>query len=112
MHWIYLIIAVILEVIGTTVMKWLVDNDHILLGSLFVTLMVGLAYLALSQATSKIPIALANAFWEGLGMVFIASVSIVFLGEAISVGQVFALFLAISGIVIINSGHAMQEQTQ
>ena len=55
MHWIYLIIAVTLEVIGTTVMKWLVNEDQLLLGSLFVTLMVGLAYLALSQATSKIP---------------------------------------------------------
>lgn len=112
MHWIYLIIAVTLEVIGTTVMKWLVNEDQLLLGSLFITLMVGLAYLALSQATSKIPIALANAFWEGLGMILIASVSFVFLGEAISIGQMFALLLAIIGIVIINSGHAMQEKKQ
>ena len=45
-------------------------------------------------------------------MILIASVSFVFLGEAISIGQMFALLLAIIGIVIINSGHAMQEQKQ
>lgn len=111
MHWFYLVLAVVLEVIGTTAMKWLVNRGYIITGTLFVALMVGLAYVALSQATNKIPIALANAFWEGLGMILIASISLVFLNEAISLAQGMALVLAMIGIIIINIGNAMQEQT-
>lgn len=112
MHWFYLILAVVFEVIGTTVMKWFVNQGHMLLGTISVAFMVGLAYVTLSQATTKIPVALANAFWEGLGMVLIASVSLVFLGEAISIGQAFALLLAVVGIAITNYGSYVQNQKQ
>lgn len=108
MHWFYLVLAVVFEVVGTTIMKWFVNQGYMLSGTLFVTFMVGLAYLSLSQATTRIPVALANAFWEGLGMLLIALVSFAFLGEAISAGQAFALLLALLGIVVINYGAYVQ----
>lgn len=110
MHWFYMVLAVVFEVIGTTVMKWFVNQGQMLLGTFFVAFMVGLAYLSLSQATSRIPVALANAFWEGLGMLLIALVSFAFLGESISLGQAGALLLAILGIVVINYGSYVQNQ--
>lgn len=100
------------EVIGTAVMKWFVNQGYMLWGTLFVAFMVGLAYLSLSQATSRIPVALANAFWEGLGMLLIALVSFAFLGEAISAGQAFALLLALLGIVVINYGSYVQNNSK
>src|SRR5690554_1742971 len=93
-------------------MKWFVNQGYMLWGTLFVAFMVGLAYLSLSQATSRIPVALANAFWEGLGMLLIALVSFAFLGESISLGQAAALVLAIVGIVIINYGSYLQSKNK
>ncbi len=97
------------EVIGTTTMKLLVSEGHQVAGTLVAIGMIGISYVLLSQATIKIPVALANAFWEGFGMILIAGVSIAILGERISVMQGIALVLAIAGIVITNYGHHLQE---
>ncbi|GGO67325.1 DMT family transporter [Bowmanella pacifica] len=110
MHWLFLILAVVGEVIGTIGMKLLVEANQHFYGMLLAAGMVGLAYLLLSQATSIIPVALANAFWEGLGMVLIALGSLYFLGEHISALQMGAIVLALAGIGVLHYGHHLSEQ--
>ncbi|MBO1926428.1 hypothetical protein J3998_02480 [Thiomicrorhabdus sp. 6S2-11] len=109
MHWVFLLLAVIGEVAGTTAMKVLVSYGHQVAGTLVAIGMIGVSYLLLSQATTKIPVALANAFWEGFGMILVAIVSILILNEHISILQTVALLLAITGIVITHYGHHLQE---
>jgi len=109
MHWVFLLLAILGEVAGTTSMKLLVSAGHPWAGTLVVTAMIGLSYVLLSQATLRIPIAMANAFWEGLGMILIATVSWLWLDEQIQPTQAAAIALAVVGIVILNIGHHRQE---
>lgn len=110
MHWLYLCLAVIGEVIGTSFMKLLVSSGYLLSGIFVAVSMIGISYVLLSQATRAIPVALANAFWEGFGMILIGMVSFMILGEKITAVQSAALLMAVAGIVIINYGHYLQAQ--
>lgn len=110
MHWFYLIAAVSAEVVGTTLMKFLVSAGQLAQGTLAAIFMVAMAYLFLGKATLRIPVALANAFWEGLGMILIALASLCLLDESISTMQAVGIGVALLGIVIINYGHHQQEQ--
>ncbi|MBA4502428.1 DMT family transporter [Marinobacterium marinum] len=105
MHWIFLILAVVGEVLGTTLMKWIVGEGYLFYGTLIAVVMVGVSYVLLSRATLRIPITLANAFWEGVGMVLIALVSLLWLGEQISEYQAAGLALALVGVALTNYGH-------
>lgn len=109
MHWIFLILAVVGEVLGTTLMKLIVGEGYLFYGTLVAVTMIGLSYLFLSRATLRIPITLANAFWEGMGMVLIALVSLLWLGEQISEYQVAGLALALVGVALTNYGHFHQQ---
>ncbi len=110
MHWIFLILAVVGEVLGTTLMKLIVGEGYLLYGSLVAVAMIGLSYLLLSRATLRIPITLANAFWEGMGMVLIALVSLLWLGEQITEYQVAGLALALVGVGVTHYGYFRQQQ--
>jgi len=110
MHWLYLCLAVIGEVIGTSFMKLLVSNGSLVSGIFVAVSMIGSSYVLLSQATRAIPVALANAFWEGFGMILIGMVSFMILGEKITPIQTGALLMAVFGIIIINYGHYLQDQ--
>ncbi|MBR9828489.1 MAG: multidrug efflux SMR transporter [Oceanospirillales bacterium] len=112
MHWIFLILAVVGEVLGTTLMKLVVEEGYLLYGTLIALVMVGFSYLLLSRATLHIPITLANAFWEGVGMVLIALASLLWLGEQISGLQAAGLVLALVGVALTNYGHYYQEQQE
>ncbi|MFB9356085.1 DMT family transporter [Sneathiella chinensis] len=109
MHWVYLMLAVVGEVIGTTAMKALMVDGHQVIGTLIALGTVGLAYALMSRATLRIPVALANAFWEGFGMILIALISFWVLDEYIAPLQAAAIVLAVVGIVIVNYGHYQQE---
>ncbi len=110
MHWLFLSLAVIGEVVGTSFMKLLVSSGHLLPGIFVAVSMIGISYVLLSQATRAIPVALANAFWEGFGMILIGMVSFTILGEKITTLQTAALLMAVAGIIIINYGHYLQAQ--
>ncbi|EKF19744.1 DMT family transporter [Nitratireductor pacificus] len=112
LHWLYLIAAVSAEVVGTTLMKLLVSAGHLAQGTLAAIIMVGLAYLLLGKATHRIPVALANALWEGFGMILIALVSLHLLDESISAMQAVGIGTALLGIAVINVGHYRQEHVR
>lgn len=112
MHWMFLILAVIGEVLGTTLMKLIVEEGYLLYGTLVAVAMVGLSYLLLSRATLRIPITLANAFWEGMGMVLIALMSLLWLGEQITGYQAAGLVLALVGVGLTNYGHHYQQSQE
>ncbi|WP_040665124.1 DMT family transporter [Nitratireductor aquibiodomus] len=112
LHWFYLIAAVFAEVVGTTLMKLLVSGGALLQGTLAAIAMIGIAYLFLGRATLRIPVALANAFWEGFGMILIALTSLYLLDETISLIQGIGIGVALLGIAVINYGHHQQGETR
>lgn len=113
MHWVFLTLAVVGEVLGTSLMKVFSSEGHLLIGTLIAMSAVGVSYVFLSQATLRISVTFANAAWEGLGMVLITGISFVWLQEQISPLQFLGLALSLIGIAVVHYGyHQASEATQ
>lgn len=100
LHYLYLIVAVAAEVIGTTALQ--ASNQFTRLGpSLLVVLAYGVAFFFLGIALKYIPVGIAYALWSGLGIVLIALIGFSVFGQALDLAAILGLGLIIAGIVVI-----------
>lgn len=97
--WIYLLLAIGAEVIGTTSMKLAATHAPVA-GMLLMYGMIGLSYFFLALAVKRVPVGVAYALWEGIGIVLITAVSVAWLGESIG------LYKAVGLGVMIAQRHA------
>ena len=97
MHWIYLIIAILLEVSGTTCMK-ISDGFTKLAPTLFIFIFYGLSFTFLSLALKVLPIALTYAIWSGIGTAAITVIGVIWFGEGINAIKLVSLLLIIIGV--------------
>ncbi|MCW2276873.1 DMT family transporter [Heliophilum fasciatum] len=101
MHWLYLVLAIGFEVVGTTSMKY--SNGFT---KLIPSIAMGIFYiLSLSMLTfslKKIDVSIAYAIWSGVGTALIAVIGFFIFKEQISMIKIFAIGLIISGVVILN----------
>ena len=109
MYYLYLALAIVLEVLGTSLLgksegfsKWLST-----VGSL---LSFGVCFYFLSLALKNIPLGVAYAIWSGVGIVLTAMVGILVFKSKIDLPFVLGALLIIAGVVVINlfsktSGH-------
>lgn len=110
MHWVFLTLAIVGEVLGTSLMTVFISEGYLIAGTAVAMIAVGISYLFLSRATIRIPVAFANAAWEGIGMVLIAFVSYLWLQEQISLMQTAGIVLSLVGIAVIHHGYHQEEQ--
>ncbi len=106
MHWLYLIIAILLEVSGTTCMK-ISDGFSKLAPTLFIFIFYGLSFTVLSLALKVLPIALTYAIWSGVGTAAITVIGVLWFGESINIIKIISLLLIIIGVAGLHYG---QEQ--
>ncbi|MCE3038503.1 DMT family transporter [Helicobacter anatolicus] len=100
--WIFLIIAIIAEVLGSSSLKMFEDNyllKYLLMGG-FITF----SYFFVGMAVKHISIGLAYAMWEALGVVLISLIGMVFFGENLSIYQKIGILFSVVGIIFINFG--------
>jgi small multidrug resistance pump len=100
MHWAYLILAIIAEVAGTTLMK--ICNGFSKPG--YVVLMVGCYatwFVLLTLALKKIDISVAYGIWSGLGTALVAMVGLFYFREHFSVMKAAGLVAIITGVVLL-----------
>ena len=76
MAWIFLIIGIFLEVLGTTFLK-LSDGFNNVVPSILMFVFWGSGFAFLSLALRKIDISIAYAIWSGTGIAFMAVMGIV-----------------------------------
>jgi len=106
MHWIYLIIAILFEVSGTTCMK-ISDGLTKLVPTLFIFFFYGLSFTFLSLALRVLPISVTYAIWSAIGTALISVFGVIWFGESMSAIKLFSLLLIIIGVVGL---HFSQEQ--
>ena len=99
-HYIYLIIAVAAETIGTSALQ--ASNQFTRLGpTLLVILSYGVAFYFLGIALKYIPVGIAYALWSGLGIVLIALIGFAVFGQTLDLAAILGLAMIIGGIVVI-----------
>lgn len=111
-HWFFLFFAIILEVGGTSIMKISQNPDSLIgpnNGLLLMFGLIGLSYYCLALAATGLPIGVAYAFWEGLGLTLITLVSVLVLGETMNLQRFLALLAILAGALLIH--HGTQEGT-
>jgi small multidrug resistance pump len=98
MQWLYLILAIVLEVSGTTSMK-LSQGFTRTLPSVLMFLFYGLSLSALTLALKTIDVSVAYAVWSGLGTALIATIGVLWMKEPLNALKVVSLMLIIIGVI-------------
>ncbi|WP_415273323.1 DMT family transporter [Bacillus siamensis] len=102
MHWIYLSLAIIFEVLGTISMK-LSNGFTKLVPSILLLLLFYIGSLCFLTLTLKyISVSIAYAVWSGMGIVLISLIGIFFFHEQFSVIKAVSVLLIIIGVVSLN----------
>jgi small multidrug resistance pump len=108
MSWFYLVVAIVLEVSGTTSMK-LSQGFTKMLPSVLMFLCYGLSLSALTLALKSIDVSVAYAVWSGLGTALIAAVGVLWLKEPLNTLKVVSLLLIIIGVIGLNISGGVHE---
>lgn len=101
MGYLYLTIAIIAEVIGTSALKASEEFTR-LVPSLIVILGYGAAFYLFSLVLKHIPVGIAYAIWAGMGIVLVAIVAAIFFKQLPDVPAIIGMVLIIAGVVVIN----------
>jgi len=97
----YLTIAIISEVVGTSALK--ASNGFTnFLPSMIVIIGYGLSFYMLSLTLKTINIGIAYAIWAGLGIVLVALISAFWYKQIPDLPAILGMSLILVGVVIIN----------
>lgn len=105
--WFFLVLAIFFEVGGTSVMKLSQADGWILgpqTGLLAMYALIGLSYYCLALSVTGLPVGVAFAFWEGLGLTLITLVSVFILDETMNLSRFLALLAVLAGAMLIHHG--------
>jgi len=100
-QWIYLGIAIVSEVIGTSALNASAGFSR-LWPSLVVVAGYAVAFYCLSLALKSIPVGIAYAIWSGVGVALIALVGWAIFGQALDAPAVIGIALIVAGVVVLN----------
>lgn len=109
LYWLFLLGAILFEVVGTNSLRFAAGSYS---GYLVMYVLLGCSYFLLAKAVRKIPLGLAYALWEALGITLIALVSSWLFNEQLSLAQWLGILLMLGGIVLLKQGTATCTRTQ
>ncbi|MCC5638478.1 multidrug efflux SMR transporter [Nostoc sp. CHAB 5844] len=100
--WIYLIVAILFEVAGTTSMK-LSEGFTRTIPSVLIFICYGVCFSFLTLALKRIEVSIAYAVWSGIGTTLIASIGVIYFRESMSLVKFLSIALIIIGVIGVNS---------
>ena len=101
LHYVYLIIAVAAETIGTSALQ--ASQQFSRLGpSIVVVISYGLAFYLLSLTLRTLPVGIMYAIWSGLGIVLIAFIGWAVFGQRLDLPAVLGMSMILGGILVIH----------
>lgn len=101
MSYVYLMIAIIGEVIATSALK-ASEQFTRLWPSVLVVAGYGCAFFFLSLVLQAIPVGIAYAIWSGLGIVLVAIAAAVIYGQVPDLPAILGMALITAGVVVMN----------
>lgn len=100
MAYIYLFVAIVAEVLGTSALKASQEFTRFW-PSLAVVVGYALTFYMLTLVLRTIPVGIAYALWAGLGIVLVTLIGVVVFGEKLDLPAVLGLAMIIAGVVVI-----------
>jgi small multidrug resistance pump len=101
MCWIWLFVAILLEVAATVFMK-LSNGFSKLVPTLIMALLYGISFFPLAIALKKMEVSTAYAVWSAVGTALVTMIGMFLFKETMSMLKVFAIALIILGVVTLN----------
>lgn len=101
MAYIYLALAIIGELLGSTLLKYS-NGFRNIIPSIFSISLYGLCFYFLAKSLENITLSIAYAVWSGVGIVATTLISVFIFKENISITGIGGIILIISGVVILN----------
>jgi small multidrug resistance pump len=101
MTYLYLIMAVVFEVIGTSALQ---ASEQFTKPKPLILTAIGYAaaFYFLSMVLRTIPVGIAYAIWSGLGVILITLIGLVWFGQRLDLPAMLGLTLIVAGVAIIN----------
>ena len=96
--WIFLILAILSEVLGTTCMKLSVGFTN-LIPSVLLFIFYAVSFFLLTLALKTIDVSIAYAIWSGLGTATIAIIGFTYFKESVTIVKIAFLLLIIIGVI-------------
>ena len=101
MHWLYLTLAILSEVAGTTCMKlsagFTKSTPSVLMWPFY-----GVSFYFLTLTLEKVDVSVAYAIWSGVGTALIATVGVLYFREPFTILKVVGIVAIIGGVVALN----------
>ena len=107
MNWIYLFLAILFEVTGTTSMK-LSQGFTKIVPSILIFVFYGLSFTSFTYALKKIDISTAYPIWSGLGTALIVGIGVLLFKETVTPIKIISIVLIIIGVIGLKLGGGIQ----
>jgi len=101
MQWLYLLIAIVGEVVGTSTLK-ATEGFTRPLPSLIVIIVYAIAFYFLSLPLRTIPVGIAYALWGGIGIVLITFTGWIFYKQPLDLAAIIGIGCILLGVIVIN----------
>jgi small multidrug resistance pump len=100
MSYLYLVIAIVSEVVGTSALK--AANGFSRLGpTLLTTVGYAIAFYFMSLSLRTIPIGIAYAIWSGVGIILVSIAGFFIYGQRLDFPALLGIFFILTGVLTI-----------
>ncbi|MFV2052897.1 DMT family transporter [Aliiroseovarius sp. YM-037] len=100
-HYIYLILAVAAETVGTSALQASQQFTKTV-PSILVVVSYAVSFYLLALTLKVMPVGIMYAIWSGLGIVFIAIIGWVIFGQRLDLPAILGMTMILAGILIIH----------
>jgi len=101
MHYLYLVLAILAETIGTTALQASQQFTRAA-PSAIVVLAYGASFYLMALALKVMPVGIVYAIWSGLGIVFIAAIGYLVFGQRLDWPAILGIAMILAGILVIH----------
>ena len=101
MKWVYLLLAIVSEVVATSALKSS-ESFSRLWPSVLTVVGYGVAFYLLSLTLREMPVGIAYAIWSGVGIVVVSLAAVVLFGQKLDLPALIGMGLIVAGVIVIN----------